>query len=407
MRQPIRNIPSVITISLKKIFQNYSFKNLLLIVSLGFVPVRAFSGTPVNGITDFNSYVGWNDLTGQQTAGTTGLTAANVQGYDFTLFSLNNTPDCGIGIEAFTGQTPMVYGFSYNGLSNLSSLKVSSNGLRYFDLNAVDISMDNAAFTQRDVTLTGYRNGNPVPGATLTMTLGAATNGALLTNYSVATNNAFKNIDAFVISVPGTDVGAIGVDNINAVNFTDVALPLTLVSFTGQSVSGGVLLNWKTANEVNTQTFQVQRGLNNIYSTIGTISAGNSSNGNAYSYTDHFSNANEKVFYRLKITDRDGQTSFSPVITIRVNEGNKSYSLFPNPLTGNILYIKIPSSHVGSLMVTVSTMSGKIVEQQTIRTDGLSSDQFPLTVRTLPAGVYQVQLTEEETGKVAVLQFVK
>ncbi|MBN9352182.1 MAG: T9SS type A sorting domain-containing protein [Chitinophagaceae bacterium] len=407
MRQPIRNIPSVITISLKKILQNYSFKNLLLIVSIGFVSVRAYSDTPVNGITDFNSYVGWNDLTGPQTAGTTGLTAANVQGYNFTLFSLNNIPDCGIGIEAFTGQTPMVYGFSNSGQSYLSSLKISSNGLRYFDLNAVDISMDNAAFTQRDVTLTGYRNGNPVPGATLTMTLGAATSGALLTNYSVATNNAFKNIDAFVISVPGTDVGAIGVDNINAVNFTDVALPLTLVSFTGQAVSDGVLLNWKTANEVNTQAFQVQRGLNNIFSTIGTITAGNSSNSNTYSYTDYFSYANENVFYRLKITDRDGQTSFSPVIAIKVNMVNKSYSLFPNPLTGNILYIKIPSAHVGSLRVTVSTMSGKIVEKQIIRTDGLTSNQIPLTVRTLPPGVYQVQLTEEETGKVTVLQFVK
>ena len=86
---------------------------------------------------------------------------------------------------------------------------------------------------------------------------------------------------------------------------------------------------------------------------------------------------------------------------------NKSYSLFPNPLTGNILYIKIPSAHVGSLRVTVSTMSGKIVEKQIIRTDGLTSNQIPLTVRTLPPGVYQVQLTEEETGKVTVLQFVK
>lgn len=407
MKKPIQDISASKTTFLKIITQNYSFKNVLLIVMLSFISAIAYSDTPLNGITDFNSYIGWHDLTGPQTAGTTGLKAANIKGYDFTLFSLNNKPDCGIGIESFTGQTPMVYGFSYNGDSYLSSLKVSSNGLRYFDLKAVDISMDNIALNQRDVTITGYRKGKAIPGATLTIKLNAASSGALLTTYNVASNDAFKNIDAFVISVPGTNVGAIGVDNINAVNFTDEALPLTLVSFTGLAISDGTLLNWKTANEVNTQDFQVQRGLYNVFTTVGKISAVNSPNNNTYSYTDYFSNSAEKVYYRLKITDNDGHATFSPVITIKVSDVNKTYSLYPNPLTGNLLYIKIPSAHVGSLKIKVATMGGKIVEERVIQADGLSSNQIPLNVKTLVTGVYQVQLIEEKTGKVTVLQLVK
>lgn len=407
MKKPSQSIAAFVTITLKTFIQSSSFKFLILIVFFGLTSFRSYCDTPVSGVTDFNTYTSWTDLTGIQVAGTAGLKASNVKGWDFTVYSLNNIKDCGIGIDKFTAQTPMVYGYSEEGKSYLSSFKVSSNGLRYFDLTSVDICMDNGDLTQRAVTLTGYKDGNPVPGATMTMTLNAASKNALLSTYNVSSNNAFKNIDAFIISVPGTDVGAIGVDNINAVNFTNGPLPVSLVAFSGYTISDGVVLNWKTASELNTQTFQVQRSAHNLFSTIGTIPAGNASHGNTYSYTDRFSGSSENLYYRLKITDRDGQSTFSPVITIKINSRTHGYSLYPNPLTGNTLHITIPSPNSGNLRVRIISMSGKIVDERTIQTDGLASGQIPILVGKLAAGMYRVQITEEKTENVTVLQFVK
>lgn len=391
----------------KKNSKNLFLQNLFFIACLCLMSARGFADTPANGVTDFNSYSGFVDLTGVKSAGATGLKATNVKGYDFTLFSLNNNADCGIGIEPFTGQTPMVYGYSNSGISLVNALEVSSNGLTYFDLNAVDISMDNGALTARSVTLTGYKGGSAVPGATLTITLQAASKGALLTTFTVSTNSAFKGIDRFRISVPGTDVGAIGVDNINAVNFTSAPLPLTLVSFTGKSVNTGIQLSWNTDNEINTQSFEVQKANGIVFSSVGKVAAGNAATGNSYTYEDQFPQSAGNYFYRLKIKDRDGKVTYSPVINIKFNTATKGYSLFPNPLTGDQLHIKLPASQAGSLRVSIATMNGKVVDKKIIHIEGLSTDHFTLWVKTLPAGIYQLQLTEMKTGYTTYLQFVK
>jgi|GEM_PF-1059836 len=382
-------------------------KKLLFTILFSLTISAIFAGTPVNGNTNFNSYNGWNDLTGVKSAGSAGLTASDVQGYDFTVYSNNNLVDCGIGIEPFTGQTPMVYGYSNNGLSLLTALKVSSNGLKYFDLNSVDISMDNGDLTARMVTLTGYKKGNPVPGATLSMVLGAASGGTLLTTYNVSGNSNFKEIDAFIITVSGSDIGAIGVDNINAVNFTNSPLPVTLVSFNGKKVADGTELAWTTANEKNVASFNIQRGDNNIFSTIAIVNAKNLANGSTYFYTDHSPVMSEINFYRLKMIDRDGNFTYSPILKIKSPANKKSYSLYPNPLTGQVLYLKIPANVSGDIRVVVSTVAGTVIEKRNIRVSELVNSQLPLQLTNLAAGLYQVQITELHTGNNSVLQFVK
>ena len=100
--------------------------------------------TPVNGNTDFNSlYSGsFVDLTGIQSAGGAGLVASNVAGYDFRLLATSNAVDCGIGIEPFTGQTALVYGYTNSGATNLAALEISSNDSKIFDLQSIGITVD-------------------------------------------------------------------------------------------------------------------------------------------------------------------------------------------------------------------------------------------------------------------------
>ncbi len=318
------------------------FKTFLLAaVTLG--TINSYAGTPVSGTTNFNSLYtnAFVDLTGIHPAGSTGLSALNVAGYDFTVFSSNNASDAGIGIEPYTGQTAIVYGYTQSGGTVITALEVKSNGLPLFDLNTIDISIDGAPSNGiASVTLTGYRNNVAVSGATMTTSLSTASNGDPLTTYNVSSNNAFKGIDKIRITATGITVGAIGVDNINATNFA-APLPLVMTSFSGRQVGTQVQLDWLTTDESGMKIFNVQRSVDGKrFSTIGSLPAGKAG---AHQFMDEAING--KIYYRLETIGDDNSTIYSKVISVQVQTGAQ-ISIAPNPVLNKATVYSLPQGTV-------------------------------------------------------------
>ena len=87
-----------------------------------------------------------------------------------------------------------------------------------------------------------------------------------------------------------------------------IVLPVELISFTGSNVNGKVLLEWKTATELNNNGFEVQRkAAGSEFATIGFVKGqGTTTNQNEYSYIDK-DLVDGKYFYRLKQIDYNGQ----------------------------------------------------------------------------------------------------
>jgi len=92
------------------------------------------------------------------------------------------------------------------------------------------------------------------------------------------------------------------------------ALPVKLISFSAQQNNKTVLLNWQTANELNTSHFVIQHGNNGTsFIEIGTVNA-EGSGASGYSFTDN-NPANGINYYRLESVDKDGATSYSKVVS--------------------------------------------------------------------------------------------
>jgi hypothetical protein len=118
------------------------------------------------------------------------------------------------------------------------------------------------------------------------------------------------------------------------------SLPLELISFTATKKNRDVLLEWKTASEFNIDRFEVQLAKGNEgyqqqqFTTIGSVnSQGNSSSQQYYSFTDVEANKSGARYYRLKIYEQDGSTSYSAVRPVVFNS-DIQWLLFPNPSTG-------------------------------------------------------------------------
>ena len=95
-------------------------------------------------------------------------------------------------------------------------------------------------------------------------------------------------------------------------------LPIELASFEGQRISSEIIeLRWTTESEFNNEGFEIQKSYNGTtFHTIAWIKGkGNTSIQQEYSFLDYESSTNI-VYYRLVQFDRNGDYTYSDIITI-------------------------------------------------------------------------------------------
>ncbi|MEO6722444.1 MAG: T9SS type A sorting domain-containing protein [Ferruginibacter sp.] len=134
-------------------------------------------------------------------------------------------------------------------------------------------------------------------------------------------------------------------------------LPLKLLNFSAAQCSAQVCLKWKTGDEINTSNFFVQRSNDGrTFNNIKTVDAVGNGDHN-YSGAD-MQPLDGESFYRLRMNDKDGKFSYSPIVNINITLGKKT-SISPNPasdyfIVGNTDKIK---------SISLIQMDGRVVKQ--------------------------------------------
>jgi hypothetical protein len=145
---------------------------------------------------------------------------------------------------------------------------------------------------------------------------------------------------------------------------TACALPLTLLNFTGTKNNSSVLLTWKTANEINTSHFAVQRSLDAVdFTDIKIVPATSGSVTKTYSFTDNVAAIKApKIYYRLKMVDKDGKFSYSAVVQVDYTKINiDKITITPNPLS-NSTTISFSLSNTQKVSINIFDMNGRLVK---------------------------------------------
>ena len=109
-------------------------------------------------------------------------------------------------------------------------------------------------------------------------------------------------------------------------------LPVELVEFTAQLKENKTLLKWETASEINNQGFDIEYSDDgNNWRKMGHQDGNGSTDVNN---TYFFYDKNPKIgvnYYRLKQIDFDGKFEYSNIESIKIEELNSTYSIYPNP----------------------------------------------------------------------------
>jgi hypothetical protein len=175
-------------------------------------------------------------------------------------------------------------------------------------------------------------------------------------------------------------------------------LPVRWVSFSGkQADNGSVELNWKTADELNTDKYIIERSKDGqAYTDAGEVNAVNCSSCN-YSFVDNNSGPGN-TFYRIRQVDADGKQSYSNVLLIRKTDVRSSrIILSPNP--ANEILLITTTGNVQLKKIEFFSTTGQMVLQQKNGTNRID-------ISRLKPGIYQVR-AENSAGEIFTESFLK
>jgi hypothetical protein len=184
-------------------------------------------------------------------------------------------------------------------------------------------------------------------------------------------------------------------------------LPIKLASFAASVSGNAVKLNWLTATEINSDHFEIERSTDGQnFVLAGNVSAaGSATTTKSYAYTDDASKLNGTVYYRLKLIDKNGSSTYSKVISVPLSINKYQLSIYPNPLkSGQDLKLTYVSEKTGTAnFQVINSVGKKVINFATPINEG--SNSLSLQLAHLLPGVYYVAVAINNTivQKVPVL----
>jgi hypothetical protein len=319
-----------------------------------------FSVMPSNACS---SVAQWQSVTGKE-AGSTGspLTITNVNYLRFEYNETNVSKTINLGAN-YLDLKNIAYAGSIT-LAPYSSAVLIKNDATNIPPVA-DAGTDQVIPAAINVTLAG--NGIDYDG-TITAyawTKIAGPSAGTLTGATSATASAAgltSGLYKFELKVTDNN-GATGKDTVT-VNFGNVVVPVTLVDFTATAKSNKTtLLQWKTATEINSDYFIVERSTDGRnYTEIGTVNAtGNSNTTVGYQLTDYFPETGIN-YYRLKMVDIGGQFRYSIIVSVTFkNTKSETINIISTGSYTNRFDINLNSNLAQPAAIAVYDAAGKVL----------------------------------------------
>ncbi|THU40492.1 T9SS type A sorting domain-containing protein [Niastella caeni] len=337
-----------------------------LIAFTGGLKAQPFLGT--------NSFATASTVTLAATGACTSDRTVTYLGFQFTLRSgvncaMNNATGSGSDGHINFITTPLTTGI-------WQEARIGSSDGSEFRLNNFQFAVLTTPFVGKTITVTGYRNGSMVSGATAVSSAITATGLTNTVTVDVSANAAFSNVDEIRLVPSGSD--AQGTLSILLMTLAAPStLPLHFVKVQAAATSTGVAVQFFTAEESNVKEYEIQVSANGSdYTTQAIVPAKNGANN---SYRAVINSLPGKNYIRIQSTDIDGSKNYSFVMLVGSKQ-NLEMEVFPNP-TKRTVFI----TGAYNLPFVLFDLQGRIIRSGRV-TDG------SLDVADLHAGMYLLQI---------------
>ena len=175
-------------------------------------------------------------------------------------------------------------------------------------------------------------------------------------------------------------------------------LPVTLLQFNVKAFTGYNEVRWKTVNEQHIAHYEIEYSTDRVsYAIAGRVHAVNNPAENNYHFPHAFTGFT-KLYYRLKVTDRDGRLNYSDVVEVD-RKDKAPVKIYPTFVTDHQLNI---FSEKQVEQVFIYSAEGKRVFANS---QNNMTGIIHITLPKLPSGVYLVRIKLKDdhfTGKIYI-----
>ncbi len=171
-------------------------------------------------------------------------------------------------------------------------------------------------------------------------------------------------------------------------------LPVSLVSLSASYSPDKANITWKSLQENNLDSYEIQRSFDGInFEVAGNVKANNSTTVQQYKFTDDIAAYNCKyIYYRVRIADLDHSMKLTNTVILKVDEPKANeMTVSPNPSSSAAqIRVKVIKACTGNL--TVYDVAGKVVLSQ--RASLLTGNNTIIVnnITSLSDGCYTIRL---------------
>jgi hypothetical protein len=170
-------------------------------------------------------------------------------------------------------------------------------------------------------------------------------------------------------------------------------VPVKLLNFYALLDNCEPALKWTTEYEVNIDRFQIERSTDNgnDWKMIGSLPATElGSTKSNYLFRDNNSAVlKNKIFYRLKIIDKDGSFKYSEILLVNINCKTTTLNVYPNPVKNGKLYVSVLGIQANTQAILFSTSGQNILQTK------ISNGTNLIDVAAVRNGIYFLHVKEE------------
>ncbi len=174
-------------------------------------------------------------------------------------------------------------------------------------------------------------------------------------------------------------------------------VPVTFTTVRAYQQGSNIAVEWIVENELNIIAYKVEKSLDGIHFTF--VNNTNAGGGNiTYNWLDENAAAGDN-FYRIKSKDNAGRIQYSQVVKVHIGKGKPSISIYPNPVTDDVVNIYFSNMPQGLYNVKMYNSIGQtVLVKQLIHPAGSASETI-LFDKKLSKGVYQLEVIQKEGKK--------
>ncbi len=172
-------------------------------------------------------------------------------------------------------------------------------------------------------------------------------------------------------------------------SITAAPLPVTITSIRAYQKIAGIEIEWNVLNEINVNSYEVEKSSNAInFSKNGKVAAINS---NSYSWLD-VTPTDGNNYYRVKAIDNSGDIKYSQVVNVRIGNAKNIFTVVNNPILNNNILLQMENTDKGSYTINLYNELGQLINRKEINHNG-GSATYSIGINHVAKGAYQLSIS--------------